>query len=114
MPAVTAERDLLFGLLALQNGLIDQGQLVAAFQVWTLDKSRSLADYLVARGDLNPAQRAAIEALAALHIDKHGGDADRTASYAVNAPPPTASTSATPSSTRTAAASSTGTSSRRT
>ncbi len=35
MAAVNADRDLLFSLLALQNGLIDQGQLVAAFQAWT-------------------------------------------------------------------------------
>ena len=48
-----ADRHLLFGLLALQNGLIDQGQLVAAFQAWTRDKARSLADHLVARGDLD-------------------------------------------------------------
>ena len=48
-----ADRDLLFGLLALQNGLIDQGQLVAAFQAWTRDKARPLADHLVARGDLD-------------------------------------------------------------
>ena len=41
-----ADRDLLFGLLALQNGLIDQGQLVAAFQAWTRDKARPLADHL--------------------------------------------------------------------
>jgi eukaryotic-like serine/threonine-protein kinase len=34
-----ADRHLLFGLLALQNGLIDQGQLVAAFQAWTRDSS---------------------------------------------------------------------------
>jgi hypothetical protein len=31
-------RDLLFGLIALQVGLIDQAKLVAAFQAWTLDK----------------------------------------------------------------------------
>ena len=36
-----ADHDLLFGLLALQNGLIDQGQLVA-FQAWTRDKVRPL------------------------------------------------------------------------
>jgi hypothetical protein len=35
MAAIAAERDMLFGLLALQNGLIDQVQLVAAFQAWT-------------------------------------------------------------------------------
>ena len=32
MAVVTAERDLLFGLLAFQNGLIDQSRLVATFQ----------------------------------------------------------------------------------
>ena len=51
-----ADRHLLFGLLALQNGLIDQAQLVAAFQAWTRDKSRTLADHLVARGDLDAAR----------------------------------------------------------
>ena len=35
MAATAADRNLLFGLLALQNGLIDQGQLVAGFQAWT-------------------------------------------------------------------------------
>src|SRR4051794_1672110 len=37
--------DLLFGLLALQIGLIDQGRLVAPFQARTLDKVRALADH---------------------------------------------------------------------
>ena len=36
MAAIAADRHLLLGLLALQNGLIDQAQLVAAFQAWTL------------------------------------------------------------------------------
>ncbi len=40
-------RDLLFGLLALQNGLIDQEALFAAFAAWTRDRARSLADHLV-------------------------------------------------------------------
>ena len=48
-----SSRDLLFGVFALQNGLIDQGQLIAAFQSWTHDKSRSMADHLVSRGDLS-------------------------------------------------------------
>ena len=38
-----ADRHLLFGLLALQNGLINQAHPLAAFQAWTLDKARSLA-----------------------------------------------------------------------
>jgi serine/threonine protein kinase/tetratricopeptide (TPR) repeat protein len=78
MAAIAADRNLLFGLLALQNGLINQGQLVAAFQAWSLDKGQSLADHLEARRELNAAQRAAIEALAALHIEKHGGDTEKS------------------------------------
>ena len=50
--AADADRHLLFGLLALQNGLIQQAQLVAAFHAWTLDKARPLADHLVALGHL--------------------------------------------------------------
>ena len=69
---IDPSRDLLFGLLALQNGLIDQVQLVAAFQAWTLDKARALADHLVALGHLNDAQRAVVEAMADLHVAKHG------------------------------------------
>ena len=73
-----ADRHLLFGLLALQNGIINQGQLVAAFQAWTLDKSRSLADHLEARGDLAPAKRAVLEALAEVHLEAHGGDVEKS------------------------------------
>jgi eukaryotic-like serine/threonine-protein kinase len=73
-----AHRDLLFGLHALQNGLIDQGQLVAAFQAWKLDKGRGLADHLVGRGDLDADQRGVVEAMVGLHLKKHGGDAERS------------------------------------
>ena len=73
-----ADRHLLLGLLALQNGLINQGQLVAAFQAWTLDKSKSLADHLQARGELDPDDRAAVEALVTRHIKRHGGDVEKS------------------------------------
>ncbi len=53
MATVNADRNLLFGLLAIQNGLIDQDQLVAAFRAWSRDKGRQIADYLVDRGDLD-------------------------------------------------------------
>jgi hypothetical protein len=51
-PADT-NRDLLFGLMALQNGMIDQARLAAAFRGWTRDKGRSITDQLVGRGDLD-------------------------------------------------------------
>ena len=56
MGTAVADRNLLFGLLALQNGLIDQDQLINAFRAWTRDKARAMADHLAARGDLDPEQ----------------------------------------------------------
>jgi hypothetical protein len=81
MAAIAADRtdrNLLFGLLALQNGLINQGQLVAAFQAWTLDKTRALADHLVGRGDLDADDRLVVDALVAHHLKKSGGDAEKS------------------------------------
>ena len=75
---IDPSRDLLFGLLALQNGLIDQVQLAAAFQAWTRDRTQPLADHLVARGDLDADDRSAVEALVDRHVKKHGGDAERS------------------------------------
>src|SRR6516164_2780353 len=72
MAALAPDRNLLFGLLALQNGLINQAQLVAAFQAWTLDKARALADHLITLGHLNRSQRAVVEVMAELHVAKHG------------------------------------------
>ena len=72
--AAATDRHLLFGLIALQVGLIDQAQLVAAFQAWARDKARSLADHLADRGGPDAEGRAAVEAMVALHIKMHGGD----------------------------------------
>jgi serine/threonine protein kinase/tetratricopeptide (TPR) repeat protein len=78
MGAIAADRSLLFGLLALQNGLVNQVQLVAAFQAWMLDKARALADHLVDRGDLDEDDRSAVDALVARHIKKHGGHVEKS------------------------------------
>lgn len=73
----SADRHLLFGLLALQTGLVRQGQLVAAFHAWPADKARTIEDHLVAMGSLDEAQRAAIEALVSLQAQAHGGDVEQ-------------------------------------
>jgi serine/threonine-protein kinase len=78
MDPMAVDRDLLFGLLALQIGLIDQDQLVTAFRAWTRDKSRAMADHLVGRGDLDADDRSAVDALVVRHIKKHGGDVERS------------------------------------
>ena len=56
MAAANADRNLLFGLLALQNSLIDEDQLVAAFRTWSRDKRRQIAECLVDDGDLDADQ----------------------------------------------------------
>jgi serine/threonine-protein kinase len=70
--------NLLVGLLALQNGFVNQVELLAAFQSWRLDKSRSLADHLQARGDLTGAKRALLEGLLEVHVEAHGGDLEKS------------------------------------
>jgi hypothetical protein len=45
--------DLLFGLLALQNGLIEQGQLLDAFREWSRTRGRTLAEILLSRGAID-------------------------------------------------------------
>jgi tetratricopeptide (TPR) repeat protein/tRNA A-37 threonylcarbamoyl transferase component Bud32 len=75
---MAADRHLLFGLIAMHTGLIEQAQLVAAFRAWTCDKSRSLADDLIALGHLDASRRAAVEALLALYVETHGGDLEKS------------------------------------
>ena len=76
--ADAADRHLLFGLIALQVGLIDQAQLVLAFRAWARDKTRDLDEHLVDRGELDADGRAAVDAMVALHLRKHGGDTARS------------------------------------
>ena len=70
--------DLLFGLLAMQTGLIDEGALFAAFAAWSRDKSACVADHLVALGHLDAPRRAAAEGIAGLHVQALGGDSRKS------------------------------------
>jgi len=71
-------RNLLFGLLALQNSFIDRDALVAAFGAWVADKSKSLGAILLDRGTLDGPRHALLEALVAEHLKLHGGDPERS------------------------------------
>ena len=73
-----ANRDLLIGLLALQNGLVDQDVLILAFRAWTRDKSRPIAEILAAQGAIDADERALLEGLAAKHLNRHGGDPEKS------------------------------------
>jgi serine/threonine-protein kinase len=77
MAAVDADRNLLFGVLALQGELIDAQQLAEACTAWSLRKDRSLADHLLERGWISGDDRRLIEALLERKLQKHSGDAHR-------------------------------------
>jgi tetratricopeptide (TPR) repeat protein/tRNA A-37 threonylcarbamoyl transferase component Bud32 len=75
-PQEDSGRNLLFGILALQNNFISRDDLLAAFAAWVADKGRPLAQFLVDRRALDTARRALLEALVAEHIKQHGGDTE--------------------------------------
>src|SRR5262249_43115689 len=69
-----ADRNLLFGVLALQADLIDRTQFVEACSLWATRKTVPLADLLAERGWLLPADRAHVDYLVERKLQKHGGD----------------------------------------
>jgi eukaryotic-like serine/threonine-protein kinase len=77
-PREGANRDLLVGLLALQNGLVDQDVLILAFRAWTRDKSHPLAEILATQGVIDAGERALLEGLAEKHLGRHGGDPEKS------------------------------------
>ncbi|HZY90897.1 MAG TPA: serine/threonine-protein kinase, partial [Gemmataceae bacterium] len=73
------DRNLLFGVLALQAGLIDAPQFIEACLLWTARKDERLADLLVGRGWIEPADRAHVECLLERKLQKHGDEDGRPA-----------------------------------
>jgi serine/threonine-protein kinase len=92
MAPVDADRNLLFGVLALQGDLIDTHQFAEACTAWSLRKDRPLADQLVERGWLQPEDRRLIERLLEQKIKKHGGDPHQSLIAAARAPADTMAT----------------------
>ena len=75
---MSASRELLFGLLALQNDFIDRAALVRAFDAWALDKTKSLADHLAEQKALTGEEQKLLEGLVDRFLVRHGGDPDRS------------------------------------
>jgi hypothetical protein len=75
---MTADRNLLFGVLALQMDFIDPGALVQAMNAWVLQKHKPLAQVLVEQGGLTVEHRALLEPLVEAHVRAHDGDPQRS------------------------------------
>jgi PAS domain S-box-containing protein len=72
---MNTDRNLLFGVLALQADLIDAGQFVEACTLWATRKEMPLAEVLVQRGWLLPDDREHLDYLLQRKLARHGGDA---------------------------------------
>jgi len=70
-----APSNLLFGLIALHNDLINPAVISAALHAETLDPDRGLAEVLVEEGALTAVQRDLVASLSHEYIQRHGGDA---------------------------------------
>src|SRR5262245_47200910 len=72
------DRNLLFGVMALQGDLIDRDQFVEACTAWAADKARPMAELLLARGWITAEDREHLQYLLDRKVRKHGGDAHQS------------------------------------
>ena len=73
--SVSADRNLLFGILALQLDFVSRDALIAAMNAWVLDKSQPLGQILHDRHKLPAARLRLLDDLVAEHLIAHDGDA---------------------------------------
>ncbi len=69
----SADRNLLFGILALQLNFVTRDQLIAGMHAWVLNKSTSLGEIFVAQQSMEAEQYRLLDALVEKHVEKHGG-----------------------------------------
>src|ERR1700736_1187220 len=78
MSTTMGDRNLLFGILALQMDFIVRDQLIAAMNAWVLEKSKPLGQVLLDQKALSPDTHALLEALVQKHLALHGNDVDKS------------------------------------
>jgi formylglycine-generating enzyme required for sulfatase activity len=57
---------------------VRRDDLIAALHVWVLNKSKSLGQILAEQGKLAPDEQALLDGLVNKHLEKHGGDAEKS------------------------------------
>src|SRR4051794_31944797 len=71
-------RDLLFGLMAFQKGVIDADRLSETCAAWNGEAAIPLADRLVDQGWLTVEQKVELEYALTEELKAHGGDLEAT------------------------------------
>ena len=75
---MSRDRNLLFGLLAVQLKQVTTDALVQAAKQWATESRRDLADILERAGALTAKSRAFVEQVVDGIVDGHGGDSTLT------------------------------------
>jgi serine/threonine protein kinase len=79
-----ADRNLLYGMLALQMGFVTRDALLSGMHAWVFAKDKALGELLQEREALSPQQRQVLDAVVAEHLKAHGGDARRSLAEAAH------------------------------
>jgi formylglycine-generating enzyme required for sulfatase activity/tRNA A-37 threonylcarbamoyl transferase component Bud32 len=74
-PSPVADRNLIFGLLALQMDFVTREQLLDGMHAWMLDKQTALGEILCRRGVLAQDEQQVLGLALEKHLRRHGGDA---------------------------------------
>jgi serine/threonine-protein kinase len=78
MSAANTDRNLLFGILALQMDFISRDDLIRAMNAWVLEKAKDLGRILVEQNAISSERHRLLESLVREHLRQHGGDAARS------------------------------------
>ena len=73
-----SDRNLLFGILALQMDFIGRDALIRAMNAWVLDKTKTIGTILVEQQALSAKHHTLLEALVETHLQQHGNDAEQS------------------------------------
>jgi WD40 repeat protein/serine/threonine protein kinase len=83
----SADRNLLFGILALQMDFITRDALIAAMHAWVLDKAKPLGQVMFEQGAIRAENGDLLDVLISRHLEMHGDDVEKSlAALGVPAP----------------------------
>jgi serine/threonine-protein kinase len=74
----SSDRNLLFGILALQADLICRDALINAMSAWTVAKSRPIGEILLEQGAFDAEAHGLVEGLVRMSLARHNGDAEQS------------------------------------
>jgi serine/threonine-protein kinase len=78
MATGNTDRNLLFGILALQMDFINRDALINAMSAWALAKSKPIGHIFVEQGTLSESRFTMLDALVEEHLKLHGNDPQRS------------------------------------